>query len=89
MINDLRLHFGQGKLPFIFAQLPNYGKIKNTPVETNSERPDKRETQANVLSLPNTAMAVTLELGNPIDILTYNKKNSNRTHGQCSHENGL
>ncbi|MFP5040865.1 sialate O-acetylesterase [Parasediminibacterium sp. JCM 36343] len=74
MITDWRQQFGQGSLPFIFAQLPVFGKIKNEPVEDKSEWADLRESQAAALSLPNTSMVVTLELGNPNDIHPHNKK---------------
>jgi sialate O-acetylesterase len=73
MITDWRRQFKQGDLPFIFAQLPVFGKISNEPVE-KSEWADIRESQAAVLNLPNTAMAVTLDVGNPADIHPHNKK---------------
>jgi sialate O-acetylesterase len=74
MITDWREQFGQGNLPFIFAQLPAYGTVKNEPVESRSEWPDLRESQADALSLPKTAMAVILELGTPDNIHPHNKK---------------
>jgi sialate O-acetylesterase len=73
MITDWRRQFKQADLPFIFAQLPVYGKISNEPVE-KSEWADIRESQAAVLKLSHTAMAVTLDVGNPMDIHPHNKK---------------
>ncbi|MFA7343106.1 MAG: sialate O-acetylesterase [Terrimicrobiaceae bacterium] len=61
MIKDWRAHWGQGDFPFYFCQLPNYHAPK--PVPGNSDQADLREAQAMALALPNTGMAVFIDLG--------------------------
>jgi sialate O-acetylesterase len=61
MIKDWRAQWKQGDFPFYFCQLPNYHAPK--PVPGNSDLADLREAQAMALSLPNTGMAVFLDLG--------------------------
>ena len=67
MIQDWRTRFGQGDFPFYFVQLASF--------KTNSGTawPELREAQTMTLSLPNTGMAVALDLGNPNDIHPRNK----------------
>ncbi|MBT32613.1 MAG: 9-O-acetylesterase [Thalassobius sp.] len=50
-----------GEFPFLFVQLPNYGRKDVVP--QNSIRPQLREAQLQTLSIPNTGMAVTIDLG--------------------------
>lgn len=69
MIQDWRKQWGIGDFPFYFVQLApyNYGK-EYTGAEL-------REAQFMTLSkLPNTGMAVTLDIGNPVDIHPTNKR---------------
>ena len=70
MIQDWRKHWGQGDFPFLFVQLPN----------VNNRKPDlragedcswcyARETQMlGLKAISNSAMAVTIDLGDAIDI---------------------
>lgn len=62
MIEDWRAKWGQGDFPFYFVQIApyNYGAP-----EACSEL---RESQAAALSLPNTGMVITMDVGNPKDI---------------------
>lgn len=62
MIKNWREDWGIGDFPFYFVQIApwNYGE------ESNSEL--LREAQMMSLSVPNTGMAVTLDIGNPDDI---------------------
>jgi sialate O-acetylesterase len=72
MISDWRNRWGQGQFPFLFVQLAAYGALRNEPVE--SAWAVLRESQTKTLSLPNTAMAVTTDVGNPKDIHPHRKK---------------
>ena len=71
MITDWRKHFGQGNLPFLFVQLPNLGKEPTTP--ENSDWAEEREAQAAALSLYNTGMAVTIDVGEANNLHPHNK----------------
>lgn len=72
MISDWRNRWGQGDFPFLFVQLASYGAVRNEPAE--SAWAVLRESQTKTLSLPNTAMAVTTDVGNPLDIHPHKKK---------------
>lgn len=72
LITDWRKHFEQGELPFVFVQLAGYGPITSEPVDHFWA--ELREAQAQTLSLPNTAMAVTIDVGDPYDIHPLNKQ---------------
>jgi sialate O-acetylesterase len=73
LINDWRKQFNQGDFPFLFAQLPayNYGVVDKDPSE--SAIAELREAQAMALSIPNTGMIVTLDIGEYNDIHPMNK----------------
>jgi sialate O-acetylesterase len=61
LIKDWRLKWGQGDFPFIYVQLPNFQQVTDHPAE--NEWAELREAQAMALALPNTAMAVTIDIG--------------------------
>jgi sialate O-acetylesterase len=63
MISDWRERWGQGNFPFLFVQLPNFNALAKTPSEGNW--PWLREAQLKTLSLSNTGMAVTIDIGDP------------------------
>ncbi|MCF0074161.1 sialate O-acetylesterase [Dyadobacter sp. CY261] len=71
LIEDWRAHWGE-RLPFLVAQLPNFQDIDYTPAESNIAL--LREAQNKALTLPNTAVAVTIDLGEWNDIHPLNKK---------------
>lgn len=71
MIQDWRSHWGQGDIPFYFCQLANYSTKKDSP-EDNSWA-ELREAQGKALSLPNTGMAVLIDIGEEGDIHPRNK----------------
>ncbi len=74
LITAWRQHWGQGDVPFYWVQLPNFaGGNANG---TNWAR--FREAQAQTLSLPNTGMAVTIDIGDPDDIHPRNKQEVGR-----------
>ncbi len=62
MIEDWRSQWRIGDFPFLFVQLANF---TSTPLEVWAPI---REAQRNALSLRNTAMAVTIDIGNPEDV---------------------
>jgi len=76
LIKDWRESWNQGDFPFIFVQLPNFMETKNEPSE--SDWATMREAQLKTLSLPNTAMAVTIDIGEWNDIHPLNKKEVGR-----------
>ncbi len=71
-IVDWRNKWNQGDLPFLFVQLPNYMDANYLPSE--SQWATLRESQLKSLSLPNTGMAVAIDLGEWNDIHPDNKK---------------
>jgi sialate O-acetylesterase len=75
MITAWRAHFGQGDLPFYFVQLANYSYLKNT---NGTEWALIREGQTQTLTLPQTAMAVIIDLGESHNIHPRNKQEVGR-----------
>lgn len=71
LISNWREQWKDDKLPFILVQLTNYMDPKPEPVESNWAA--LRQQQSNVLQLPNTGMAVTIDLGEWNDIHPLNK----------------
>ena len=71
MIRDWREKFGSNDLPFIFIQLANYIDLND---ESNESWARLRETQQSALSLPNTGMVCTIDIGEPDDIHPRNKQ---------------
>lgn len=72
LIADWRGKWQQGDVPFLFVQLPNFMETNYLPSESNWAL--LREAQLKSLSVPNTAMAVTIDLGEWNDIHPGNKK---------------
>lgn len=72
LINDWRKLWNDNNLPFFVVQLPNFQEVNYTTTESNIAR--LREAQNKALSLPNTAVAVTIDLGEWNDIHPLNKK---------------
>jgi sialate O-acetylesterase len=67
LIRDWRQQWqGTGEFPFLFVQLPGNGK-DTTPVAEQGW-PWLREAQFLTLKVPRTAMAVTIDLGDPNDV---------------------
>lgn len=67
LIDDWRQHWGEGDLPFLYVQISNF---KSTPAE---DWPTIRQGQFDALSLRNTGMAVTIDIGNPDDVHPLDK----------------
>ncbi len=72
LIKDWRNNWKQGDLPFLFVQLPNFMEAKSQPSESNWAL--LRESQLETLALPNTGMAVTIDIGEWNDIHPLDKK---------------
>jgi sialate O-acetylesterase len=62
LIGDWRRQWGVGDFPFLFVQISNF---KSTPAEDWALL---REQQLQTLEVSNTAMAVTIDIGNPDDV---------------------
>jgi sialate O-acetylesterase len=71
MIKNWRDAWGQGDFPFLFVQLANYDEGNPEPVE--SDWAELREAQLMTLYVPNTGMAVTIDIGEK-DIHPKNKQ---------------
>jgi sialate O-acetylesterase len=66
LITSWRKQWDQGDFPFYFVQL--------AALDNNSNRPEVREAQAKALSIPNTAMAVTIDIGDKGNVHPKNKQ---------------
>ncbi|MDR2292789.1 MAG: hypothetical protein LBE11_04860 [Prevotellaceae bacterium] len=76
LIKDWRNKFNNPQLPFIIAQLPNFMKVCKTPTESNWAK--LRNVQRKALEIPNTGMAVTIDIGEWNDVHPLNKKELGR-----------
>lgn len=72
LIKDWRSRWKQGDFPFLFVQLANFMAPDTTITE--SDWAELRQQQFNTLSVPHTAMAVAIDLGEWNDIHPLNKK---------------
>ena len=72
LIQDWRKHWGIGDFPFLFVQLANYMTAKTNPGE--SAWAELREAQTMTLRLPDTGMAVAIDIGESVDIHPKNKQ---------------
>jgi sialate O-acetylesterase len=68
LIQDWRMHWAQGNFPFLYAQISAYA---SSPEESWGEL---RNAQRKTLSLINTGMAVTIDIGNEHDVHPSNKQ---------------
>jgi sialate O-acetylesterase len=66
LVNDWRAQWGEGDFAFYCVQLP--------PLKNVSNNPAVREGQSKILSLPNTGMAVTLDVGDPANVHPKDKE---------------
>ncbi|MBC7328356.1 sialate O-acetylesterase [bacterium] len=72
MIVDWRKHWGIGDFPFLFVQLANFMQVHPEPTESGWA--ELREAQTAALKLPNTGMAVAIDIGDANDIHPKNKQ---------------
>lgn len=82
MIKDWRKRWAQGDFPFLFVQLANHYAEPAAPEE--SDWAELREAQAMTLSLPNTGMATTIDIGEANDIHPKNKLDAGRRLGAAA-----
>lgn len=68
MIADWRLHWQEGNFPFLFVQLANFA---SGPLESYNTI---REAQRRTLSVANTGMAVTIDIGDPKNVHPADKQ---------------
>ncbi len=72
LIEDWRERWGRGDFPFYFVQLAAH---KTPPTDPgNSSLASMREAQASSLALPNTGMAVAIDIGEEKDVHPRNKQ---------------
>jgi len=72
MITDWRNKWKEGDIPFLYVQLPNFMEVNYLPSE--SQWAELREAQLKSLSVPNTGMAIAIDLGEWNDIHPDRKK---------------
>jgi sialate O-acetylesterase len=70
LIVDWRKHWKQGNFPFLYVQLSNYAPV----AASESGWPELRDAQLKTLSVPQTAMAVTIDIGEWNDLHPLNKE---------------
>jgi sialate O-acetylesterase len=66
LIRGWRSAWGEGDFPFLIVQLPNYAGKEQQPSE--SMWAELREAQLQALRLPNTGLAVTIDLGDAANL---------------------
>jgi sialate O-acetylesterase len=66
LITSWRKQWGEGDFPFFFVQL--------AALDAASNKPEVREAQAQAMKLPNTAMAVTIDIGDKKNVHPKNKQ---------------
>ncbi len=75
LITDWRQKWGEGNFPFYFVQIANYNLFGQPPA---ADWPALRDAQLSALSLPNTGMAVTIDIGDANRIHPQNKQEVGR-----------
>ena len=73
LIADWRGRWGQGDFPVVWVQLPLFHKAQSEPVEETGWT-IVREQMLKTLKVPNTGMAITLDLGEANDIHPKDKQ---------------
>lgn len=76
MIRSWRKKWGDDSLPFYFVQLASFRKREAQPSEGGWAR--LRESQLKTLALPNTGMAVAIDIGEALEIHPHNKQDVGR-----------
>ena len=72
LIADWRGKWIQGDFPFLYVQLANFMEVKTQPSESGWA--ELRDAQLKTLAVPNTGMAVIIDLGEWNDIHPLNKE---------------
>ncbi|OHB60212.1 MAG: hypothetical protein A2Y12_10315 [Planctomycetes bacterium GWF2_42_9] len=76
LIADWRQHWQQGDFPFLFVQLANY-KVPSVWCDPEAWA-ELRDAQSKTLSVPNSGMAVTIDIGDANNIHPANKQEVGR-----------
>jgi sialate O-acetylesterase len=66
MVTEWRKRWGEGNFPFYAVQLAALKNVSNNPMV--------REEQAKILSVPNTGLAITVDIGDPANVHPKNKE---------------
>jgi sialate O-acetylesterase len=72
LIDDWRQRWGQGVFPFLFVQLANHDPVVDQPHDSYWAR--LREQQVRTLDVPNTGMAVAIDVGAADTVHPRNKQ---------------
>jgi sialate O-acetylesterase len=72
LIKDWRNKWNEGDVPFLYSQLPGFMEVEYSPSE--SDWAQLRQSQWETLTVPNTGMAVTIDVGEWNDIHPLDKK---------------
>jgi sialate O-acetylesterase len=72
LIQDWRTRWNEGDIPFLFVQLANF------TTSPDGKWPELREAQRRTLSVNQTGMAVTIDIGDPDNIHPKNKQEVGR-----------
>jgi sialate O-acetylesterase len=75
LINDWRQKWNEGNFPFYFVQIANYNATGQPPA---ADWAALRDAQLSTLSVPNTGMAVTIDIGDANRIHPQNKQEAGR-----------
>ena len=73
MIMDWRERWGQGDVPFLYVQLANFMKPSEMPAESSWAELRQAQTEVET-TLPNTAMALAIDVGEANNIHPLDKK---------------
>jgi sialate O-acetylesterase len=78
LIQDWRSHFAEGDFPFYIVQLPNYMDPQKEPVESDSWAELREAQLLTAATVPNTGMAVTIDIGEAGTVHPTNKQDVGR-----------
>lgn len=80
LIKDWRARFGVGDFPFLIVQLANFGETHAESTDTRWA--ELREAQADTArTIPNSGLAVTIDIGDPKDVHPKNKQDVGKRLG--------
>ncbi|NUQ62340.1 MAG: sialate O-acetylesterase [Pirellulales bacterium] len=77
LIKNWRADWKQGDFPYLWVQLPNFRAVQQQPVEP-SGWVTVQEEMRKTLAVPNTGMAITIDVGEAEDIHPKNKQDVGR-----------
>jgi sialate O-acetylesterase len=82
LIDEWRGLWGQGEFPFLFVQLPNFMAAQQQPSEMGGWPLIREQFLRTLAAVPNTGMAVTIDVGEADDIHPKNKQEVGRRLAQ-------